>query len=378
MQALRAVAVALVVLFHAWPALLPGGFVGVDVFFVLSGFLITRMLLAEQARSGRISVTGFYARRARRLLPAATAVLLLVAVATLLLLPEIRWQQMAQELAASALYLENWQLWGQMTAYLGGDSPPGPLQHYWSLSIEEQFYLLWPLLLAAALGLGAAARPRRLTAGLAAALLVASLAWSIHRARIALPADYFNGAGRAWELAVGALLATLPGRPARGPLARLAAPVAAAALAGIVAAALLEVRRAAYPGAIALVPTLAAAAFIAADCERGPEPCPGALAGPWLARPFSRRPGRCSGSAASPTRSISGTGRSFSSPSRWRRGRRRRPAAQSRSPFRCCWRRRPGPWSRTPCATAGRCAAPDGRCSAAPPRSPPASSSPAS
>src|SRR5689334_6240646 len=117
-QGLRAIAVGLVVLFHIRPDRVPGGFIGVDVFFVVSGFLITGMLAREIERTGRLSLIGFYARRARRLLPAATSVLALVGVASLVFLPQISWQGTAQELAASTLYVENVWLYLNSIDYL--------------------------------------------------------------------------------------------------------------------------------------------------------------------------------------------------------------------------------------------------------------------
>src|SRR3954470_19029784 len=109
-QALRAAAVSLVVIYHFWPSVLTGGFVGVDVFFAISGFLITSQLLREIERSGRVSLTGFWARRARRILPAGLSVLLACALATAALVPETLWPQFFAEIRASALYVENWRL----------------------------------------------------------------------------------------------------------------------------------------------------------------------------------------------------------------------------------------------------------------------------
>ena len=137
---------ATVVLFHLWPSLVSGGYVGVDVFFVISGFLITGMLVREAEASGRLNVLNFYFRRIRRLLPAAT--LVLVAVAMFVpLLPPPRWHETAEQIAASALYVQNWQLAWLANDYLGSTDLPSPVRHYWSLSIEEQLYLVWPWLI---------------------------------------------------------------------------------------------------------------------------------------------------------------------------------------------------------------------------------------
>ncbi len=136
-QGLRAVAVGLVLIFHVWPNMMPGGYVGVDVFFVISGYLITGLLARSALRDGHISLVDFYARRARRLLPAATAVLVFSFVGMLVFLPESRWEETAIQIAASALYMENWALGWLAVDYLGAENAASPVQHYWSLSIEE-------------------------------------------------------------------------------------------------------------------------------------------------------------------------------------------------------------------------------------------------
>ena len=140
-QGLRAVAVTLVVVYHIWPDLLTGGYVGVDVFFVISGYLITSHLLAKPPR-GAADLGTFWARRIHRLLPAALTVLVVTAVATRLLAPSTQWAGTAKEIIASALYVQNWMLASSSVDYLAEGEAPSPVQHYWSLSIEEQFYLL--------------------------------------------------------------------------------------------------------------------------------------------------------------------------------------------------------------------------------------------
>jgi len=150
-QGLRAIAVCLVAVFHVWPLLVPGGYVGVDVFFVISGYLITGVLVREGERTGKIDLIAFYTRRARRLMPAAMLVLLLVSVLTPLWLPASQWIDAMAELVLSAFQLENWRLASKAVDYLAKDSVPSPVQHYWSLSIEEQFYVVWPGLIIAGL-----------------------------------------------------------------------------------------------------------------------------------------------------------------------------------------------------------------------------------
>ena len=127
---------------------MPGGFVGVDVFFAISGYLITAHLLREVETTGALSLWGFWARRARRLLPAALLTLFVCAVGTLLFVPQVYWQQFLTEIGASTAYFQNWQLASDAVDYLAADNRASPVQHFWSLSAEEQFYLVWPLLIA--------------------------------------------------------------------------------------------------------------------------------------------------------------------------------------------------------------------------------------
>src|SRR4051812_8339437 len=196
-QALRAVAVALVVGWHLWPDAVPGGFVGVDVFFTISGFLITTLLVREARRTGRISLRDFWARRARRILPAALTVIAACAAATALLVPVTEWSQFFGDLRASALYMQNWHLAAHAVDYFAASDGPSPVQHFWSLAVEEQFYLVWPLVV-----LGALRVRRRWALPLAlGTVAAASLAYGIaHTA--SHPADaYFATTTRGWELA---------------------------------------------------------------------------------------------------------------------------------------------------------------------------------
>src|SRR3954454_22690792 len=143
-QALRALAVSLVVVFHFWPRALPGGFVGVDVFFVISGFLITSQLLR-----GDVSVSAFWARRARRILPAALFVLLACALVTAAFVPTVRWEQFFADIRWSALYAQNSHLAHSAVDYFAAADAPSPVHHYWSLSVEEQFFVVLPVLVPA-------------------------------------------------------------------------------------------------------------------------------------------------------------------------------------------------------------------------------------
>jgi len=263
-QGLRAIAVSLVLVFHVWPDRLSGGYVGVDVFFVISGYLITGLLARMAARDGGISLVDFYARRARRLLPAATAVLFATLCGVLVFLPESRWHETATEIAASAVYIQNWVLAWLSTDYLGAEQAASPVQHYWSLSIEEQFYIVWPLVMIGALSV--ARRLGRPTTGLFVVALSAIFALSL-LASIVLTANepdraYYVTHTRMWELALGGLLALTIHRFTLPSGAR---PVLmAGGLAAIGASAIMLTREAEFPGLVALVPTLGAALVILA------------------------------------------------------------------------------------------------------------------
>ena len=146
-QGMRAIAVSMVVVYHLYPSLVPGGFAGVDVFFVISGFLITGHLWRGYQRDGRVSLLDFWGRRARRLVPAAAIVLAVTWVASRFVLSGTALDDTAVQVRASALYVQNWELAHQAVNYLTADDGATPVQHFWSLSVEEQFYLVWPLLL---------------------------------------------------------------------------------------------------------------------------------------------------------------------------------------------------------------------------------------
>ena len=276
-QGLRAVAVGAVLLYHANWSLFRGGFVGVDIFFVISGFLITGILLREAQSTGRIRLGDFYAKRARRILPAATIVLLATLVLTVLLLPQIRWESIALEAVASAAYVVNW-VFAAGTDYLNAEVAASPLQHFWTLAVEEQFYIVWPLVLVALLALlrpreregmsaDAAADRRRARAMQGARIgvlliLVPSLVFSIFYTAVEPETAYFVTTTRLWELAIGAALAVFASQVERIPH-WLGYTLGWAGLAAIVAAALFFSGAMPFPGYAALVPTLGAAAIIA-------------------------------------------------------------------------------------------------------------------
>ena len=258
-EGLRGIAVVLVVLFHSSLVVgIPGGFIGVDVFFVISGFLITGLLLRERERSGRISLTAFYARRVRRLLPAAVVALACTLVASFIVLAPLDRASVALDAAAAALSVGNIRFAMAEGDYFASIASPSPLLHFWSLAVEEQFYFVWPaLVLAASRG----HRPR-LGAGTALVIVLAvSLAANIVVSATAVNWAFYSLPTRAWQLSLGGLIAV-----AAGPLARVPVPLTAAlgwvALPAIVGAAMVFDGSLAYPGAWALVPTLAAGALI--------------------------------------------------------------------------------------------------------------------
>lgn len=134
-QGLRAIAVLLVLIYHVWPDVLPGGYIGVDVFFVISGYLIIGSLIRELEREGKISLLTFYRRRAKRLIPAALTVLGAVVIGTILWLPPARWEDTLLQVVSSALYVQNWYLSWASVDYLAAENAPSPVMHYWSLSM---------------------------------------------------------------------------------------------------------------------------------------------------------------------------------------------------------------------------------------------------
>ncbi|WP_206671088.1 acyltransferase family protein, partial [Streptomyces sp. CB01881] len=267
-EGLRGVAVLAVLAFHAAVPAFTGGYVGVDVFFVISGFLITGLLLGRP-----IGLRDFAARRARRILPAAAVVLVATALAGGALLDPLRGTDLARDLIASAGQFANWRFVGEQTDYLAAERDPSPLQHFWSLGVENQFYLLWGVLL---LGLARHLAGRRRTAAIALATTAiggVSLALCIRWTADSAPLGYFSTASRLWEFAAGAGAALL-GTALAGwlPRADRAARPAGWALrllgwagaAAVVLAVFHYDRNTPFPGSAALLPVLGTAAVLLA------------------------------------------------------------------------------------------------------------------
>jgi peptidoglycan/LPS O-acetylase OafA/YrhL len=282
-EGLRAVAVLLVLFDHLGIPGFPGGFIGVDVFFVISGYLITSLLAAEYARKaeeragrGSISIPGFYARRARRILPAALTVIVAVVVAGGILLNDLRSAQIHHDAVWAALFGSNVNFIRQATDYFTeGMAATSPFQHYWSLAVEEQFYLVWPalfLLVARLHGLrlfGLRIRWRARLGVTVCCLGAASFAWSVTTTASTPAAAYFSTFTRAWELALGALIGLATTGATRLPR-RLAATASAAGVALFVVACAVIDSSTPFPGAAALLPTLAAALLIVGGLSDAP------------------------------------------------------------------------------------------------------------
>jgi peptidoglycan/LPS O-acetylase OafA/YrhL len=274
-QGLRAIAVSAVLLYHLWPHRLTGGFTGVDVFFVISGFLITSHLLAHPP-TGLGDLMQFWSRRIRRLLPAALLVLAATLLASRLVAPSTQWANTAEQARSAALYVVNWRLASDSVNYLAAENAASPVQHFWSLSVEEQFYLFWPVLILALVLLARAARRRAKPAVIAGMSLVVavSLIYSIHATNTEPARAYFVTPTRVWELGIGGLLAAWISRRAFGRSADeeslpLPAPARVAlawtGLAAIAVTAVTFTGTTPFPGWQALLPVLGAAAVIGAN-----------------------------------------------------------------------------------------------------------------
>ena len=262
-EGLRAVAILLVVLFHAGVSQLSGGYVGVDVFFVVSGYVITGVLLRERASTGTTSLLGFYARRARRILPAATLVLITTVVAAFVVLGTASGLQTADDAKWAAVFLANFHFAAVGTNYLSAQLPPSPLQNLWTLSVEEQFYLVYPTLFLLVAGLRLRVDLRTKMLGALGLVVIISLGWSVIQTGSNPNAAFFSPFTRAWELALGAMVALAAQHFAKVPSA-VAAIVTWAGLTAIMVAAVVYNAQTPYPGLYAALPVCGAAMVIAA------------------------------------------------------------------------------------------------------------------
>ncbi|MGJ7917722.1 acyltransferase family protein [Massilia sp. LXY-6] len=251
---LRAVAVGLVVLFHAWPKWLRSGFIGVDVFFVISGFLITSIILKD-LKQRRFTIRGFYVRRIRRIFPALITVVLAVLAFGWYVLLQQEFSQLGKHIAAAAAFLSNLVLWGE-AGYWDNESVTKPLLHLWSLGVEEQFYLVWPVVLALCF------RVRFGILAFLALTLTGSFLYGLY-ATFHHPAEaYFSPVSRFWELASGGLVAYAMTK--KSPLLPMPWLVSAIGVALLALGAVLIKGQADFPGAWALLPVLGTCALIAA------------------------------------------------------------------------------------------------------------------
>lgn len=266
-QGLRAFAVIVVILDHLmhWPG---GGFVGVDIFFVISGFVITQSLLREHARTGLVSIPDFYRRRVRRIMPASVLTLGFTLAAAYIAFGQSRFMTTTWDALWAILFSANWRFASIGTDYFQSAGPISPLQHFWSLAVEEQFYFVWPFLMAGVFAIFASlrrpARGARFVVGtLIAGLVAASLAWALHETTSSPAVAYFSTLSRAWELGVGALLAI--SAPACARIANSIRPILAwIGVAGMVASLFVISTETPFPAPAGLLPVLSAALFILA------------------------------------------------------------------------------------------------------------------
>jgi peptidoglycan/LPS O-acetylase OafA/YrhL len=267
-EGLRAVAVVAVILFHTKIAGFTGGFIGVDVFYVISGFVITGVLLRKVESSGSLGFGDFYARRARRILPAAGLVLVVTVLASYHWLGFVRGAEVADDARWCAVFLGNFHFLSIGTNYFSSQLPPSPLQNYWSLGVEEQFYLVYPLGLALSLLVIPKVSVRHKVMIFTGAVIAGSLCWSIHETSAAPYSAYLSSLTRAWELALGGFITA-----GTQYWLRIRRSVGAfltwLGIAGILFAALHYTSTTAYPGWAALVPVVGAGLIIVGGMSAG-------------------------------------------------------------------------------------------------------------
>lgn len=262
LDGVRAIAVLLVVAYHAGVPGFSAGFIGVDVFFVLSGFLITRGLIAELDVTGGVDLPRFWVRRARRLIPASMIVIGSTVLAALAVTPALDLATMLTDAAAGLVYVSNLVFANRATDYFADDLSSSPFLHLWSLAVEEQFYLVWPLLLSVLWRVGGGRGRRVATLGVAA-ISVASFLLAQYLVAAEAPSAFFSLGSRAWEFGAGALVAIVG---VRSVSPRLARAISFGGLTMLVAG-LVSVDPSSFPGTGALVPVLAATALVAGNAD---------------------------------------------------------------------------------------------------------------
>lgn len=263
-QGLRAVAILLVVLYHAGVPGFGGGYVGVDVFFVISGYLITGQLVGEAVKTGRVSLTRFYLKRVRRLMPSAVLVIVVTLLVARVFAPPLFSLSLSVDGIFAALYTLNYRLAAEGINYQNAGAAPSAFQHFWSLGVEEQFYVFWPLLIIAAIVLTRRWWRNPLPV-LFLMVIVVSLYISQHLLAVDAPMSYFGVQSRAWEFAVGAIVAL-----ASGPLARMRPRIRAVVffvgLALIIGVGFSYNAATQFPGVHAVIPVGGTALVISAGC----------------------------------------------------------------------------------------------------------------
>ncbi|RWZ68618.1 acyltransferase [Labedella populi] len=269
---LRSLAVVPVVAFHAGVAALPGGFVGVDVFYVISGFLITTILVRELEATGSVRLAAFWTKRLRRLAPVLAVVVVVTLCASLVVLSPVRWTVVGLDGLAALLSVSNIVFASRATDYFADGLVPSPFLHTWSLGVEEQFYLLWPVLIVGVAWVArrVGARPRRALAVAFVALIVFSFALSVVWTPVEPAWSFYLLPTRAWEFAIAGLLALVPpARITRFLRSRRVADAVAALGVGLLVVSMLTIDSGApFPGGIAALPVLATVLVIAGGTAR--------------------------------------------------------------------------------------------------------------